>query len=292
VERIVEYVNVQQLVTRAAEFIPRFAAAMVVLLAFWLIYRVTAAGLQKVMSKAGIQQAIADLLIRNVYRLLLMAFGIVMAAGQLGIDVGAAIAGLGVAGIAIGFAAQDTLANTIAGIVILWDQPFVVGDTVTVEGQYGSVTNITLRTTRIRTPNNTFVVIPNRRIVDEVLVNYSKHGHVRVDVPVGIAYKEDIEAARRVILESLADAEYALEKPAPDVVVSGLGASSVDLMVRVWIDHAGEQPAVGADVVERAKKALDAAGIQIPFPHLQLFVDSVEERVWKRLAEIGGKAGS
>jgi len=289
---MIEYVNIQQLVTRAAEFIPRFAAAMIVLLAFWLIYRVTAAALQKVMSKAGIQQAIADLLIRNVYRLLLMAFGIVMAAGQLGIDVGAAIAGLGVAGIAIGFAAQDTLANTIAGIVILWDQPFVVGDTVTVADQYGRVANITLRTTRIRTPQNTYVVLPNRRIVDEMLVNHSKHGYVRVDVPVGIAYKEDIGDARRVILDAISDAGYALSDPAPDVVVSGLGASSIDLMVRVWIDHAEEQPAVSADVVERAKNALDAAGIQIPFPHLQLFVDSVEERVWKRVEEIGGKASS
>jgi small conductance mechanosensitive channel len=292
VDRVLEYINLEQLATRAAEFVPRLGAAVVVLIVFWLIYRVSAAGLQKLMAAAGMQAAIIDLLIRNVYRLLFIAFAVVMAAGQLGINVGAAIAGLGVAGIAIGFAAQDTLANTIAGIVILWDQPFVVGDSVTVADQYGQVTNITLRTTRIRTPRNTYVVIPNRRIVDEVLVNHSKHGQTRVDVPVGIAYKEDIREARRVILESLAGWEAIEVGPAADVVVAGLGDSSVDLMVRVWIDHALAEPATHAEVVERVKYALDGAGIQIPFPHLQLFVDDIEERVWRRLGAIGGKDAS
>jgi small conductance mechanosensitive channel len=292
VDGLLHYINLEHLATSAAEFIPHLGAAIAVLIVVWLIYRVTAAGLQKMMQHAGMQPAIVNLLVRNFYRLLLMSFGAVMAAGQLGINVGAAVAGLGVAGIAIGFAAQDTLANTIAGVAILWDQPFVVGDSVSVVDQYGQVTNITLRTTRIRTPRNTYVVIPNRRIVDEVLVNHSKHGRTRVDVPVGIAYKEDIRETRRVILEALSGWDRINDAPAPDVVVAGLGDSSVDLTIRVWIDDALLEPAVHADVVERAKYALDAANIEIPFPHLQLFVDDVENRVWQRLADISGKASS
>ncbi|MDX1562143.1 MAG: mechanosensitive ion channel family protein, partial [Gammaproteobacteria bacterium] len=210
-----------------------------------------------------------------------IVFGLIMALDQLGVNIGAALAGVGVAGIAIGFAAQDAFANVIAGILIFWDKPFVVGDWIETEDEYGKVTNITLRTTRIRTPRNTYIVIPNRRIIDEVLENFSKHGELRVDVPVGIAYKEEIGRAREVLLEAAADVDGVLDDPAPDVVVDELGDSSVNLKVRVWIEEAKGQRAMFFRVVEAAKLALDKADIEIPFPHLQLFVDQVHEQVWK-----------
>ncbi|HTK55371.1 MAG TPA: mechanosensitive ion channel domain-containing protein [Gemmatimonadales bacterium] len=124
----------------------------------------------------------------------------VMAASQLGINVGAALAGIGVVGIAMGFAAQETIANMIAGFLIFWDRPFKVGDFITTEEQYGEVREITMRTTRIRTMENTYVVIPNKQIIGDMLVNHSLYGEVRVNVPVGIAYREKIAEARRVLL--------------------------------------------------------------------------------------------
>jgi small conductance mechanosensitive channel len=193
--------------------------------------------------------------------------------------------------IAVGFAAQDALANVISGIMIFWDKPFLVGDWITVGDSYGEVTDITLRSTRIRTPRNTYVVIPNKSIIDVVLENHSKHGEVRVEIPVGIAYKEDIGKARRAILEAVGRIEGICDDPAPDVVVQALGGSSVDLMVRVWIASAGLQRPVFFKVIEESKLALDRAGIQIPFPHLQLFVDSVEERVWERVVALGRGSG-
>lgn len=123
------------------------------------------------------------------------------------------------------------------------------------------------------------------QIADWVLVNHSKHGELRVDVPVGIAYKEDITAAREAILGAVRRIDWVLDQPAPDVVVDALGSSSIDLLVRVWIHDADRGRAAHFAVVEHVKRALDAAGIQIPFPHLQLFVDSVEERVWRRIEE-------
>jgi small conductance mechanosensitive channel len=209
-----------------------------------------------------------------------------MAADQLGINVGAALAGIGIAGIALGFAAQDSLANTIAGFVIFWDKPFEVGDWVEVGSQYGRVTNITIRTTRIRTLRNTYVVIPNKKVIDEVLVNHSKHGETRVDVPVGIAYKESIPRAREVLLQAAAAIDGVLADPAPDVVVTGLGASSVDMEVRVWIVQADREIAIFHRVMEESKLALDAAGIEIPYHHLQLFVEKVEDRVWEKAASL------
>ena len=174
------------------------------------------------------------------------------------------------------------MANVISGILIFWDKPFVVGDWIRTEGEYGKVTNITLRTTRIRTSRNTYVVVPNKRIIDELLENYSKHGKLRVDVPIGIAYKEDIEKAREVLLEAAKSVEQVLEDPPADVVVTELADSSVNLKVRVWIEDADQQRATLFRVMERAKTACDEAGIEIPFPHLQLFVDNVEEKVWKK----------
>ena len=135
------------------------------------------------------------------------------------------------------------------------------------------------------------MVIPNRKIIDEVLVNHSKHGATRIDVSVGIAYREDVAKARTALLEAVRGFPDILTDPAADVVVEGLGNSSVDLRLRVWISDASREQPVTYGVLEAAKRALDAAGIQIPFPHLQLFVDKVEDRVWKGLASLPALAG-
>ncbi len=137
-----------------------------------------------------------------------------------------------------------------------------------------------MRTTRIRTRNNTYVVIPNKKIIDEVLVNYSKHGEARVDVTVGIAYKEAIPHARRVILDAVAKLPAVMSQPEPEVVVNELGASGIDLDVRVWIHDAVREPEVHAQVIEASKLALDHAGIEIPYHHLQLFIENVSDRIW------------
>ncbi len=280
----------EQLRNMAVGFAPRVIAATLVLFVFWVFFRVTRRLLTAVFRRAGIHDALIHLLLDNVYRITLLAIGAVMAASQLGVNVAAALAGLGVAGIAVGLAAQDSIANMIAGFLIFWDKPFAVGDYLTVGDNYGDVREITIRTTRIRTMENKYVVIPNRQIMDNVLINHSLYGATRVNVPLGIAYKEYIPRAREVLLEALGSLEGILKRPEPDVVVEGLGGSSVNLVVRVWIDDLSKERAVFYRTLETCKLALDAAGIQIPYPHLQLFVDNVEDRVWRRLGELPGLA--
>lgn len=287
---LLQFLDVQALLTRLVEYVPKVVAAILVFTAFRLGFRILRRPLEAAFKRAGIQDALVDLLIDKFLRSGVMLIGVVMAADQLGINVAAALAGLGVAGIALGFAAQDSVANVIAGILIFWDKPFEVGDWIETEGAYGEVQEITLRSTRIRTTRNTFVVIPNKRVIDVTMENYSKHGVMRIDIPVGIAYKEDILEARRVLLEAIAPVPgQSRERPA-DVVVTGLGDSSVNLAVRVWIDTGEQRRPVYANILEASKLALDRAGIQIPFPHMQLFVDDVEDRVWKGLASSGGGA--
>ncbi len=267
-------------------FLPKLVAAGLVLFVFWVILRITRPALRGLLEKADFDGALIRLLVDQVFRATVWVIALVMAISQLGVDVGAMIAGLGVAGIAIGFAAKDSLQNTIAGFLIFWDKPFKVGDYITTQSQYGEVTNITMRTTRIRTPNNTYVVIPNSQIIEDVLVNHSIHGDTRVVVPLGISYASDIDRAREVLLEAVASVEGVKSDPAPTVAVTELADSSVNLAVRVWIEDAQRERAVLHQSLETCKKALDAAGIEIPFPHLQLYLDGVKDPIWERAAEL------
>lgn len=286
---IISRLDVEALVTEATAFIigyiPDVVVACAVLIGFWLFYRVSSLAIRGLLTRSGIHTTLISMLVDNVYRYTVLGFGIIMAADQIGVNVGAALAGIGVVGIAVGFAAQDTLSNIIAGFLIFLDKPFMVGDWLHVADQVGEVAEITMRTTRIRTKNNTWVVIPNKKIIDEVLVNHSKHGETRLDVPIGIAYKEHIPQAREVLLQAVQSIEGIVTKPEPQVVVTGLGASSVDLEVRVWISVASNEPPLYTKVLEVSKLALDEAGIEIPFPHLQLFFDDVRPAVWNGLKE-------
>lgn len=270
--------------------LPKVVAAILVLVLFWVILKATQPALRIVLHRAHFADALIKLLVDGLYKGAVVLVGLVMAASQLGIDVSAALAGLGVVGIAVGFAAQETISNMIAGFLVFWDRPFTVGDFVTSQSKYGEVREITMRTTRIRTMENTYVVIPNRQIIGDLLVNHSMYGETRVNVPVGIAYKESIAAARDVLLPAVAAVDGVLTTPAPEVVAAELGDSSVNLQIRVWIGNAARERMVFFAVLEACKVALDAAGIEIPFPHLQLFVEDVKERVWAGAARVPGLA--
>jgi small conductance mechanosensitive channel len=285
---IAELVDLQALMTRLIEYLPRVGAAVFVFAVFWSVFRVVRRLLDAGLTKMDVHAAVRDLLVDKLFRYAVVLIAVVMAADQLGFNVAAALAGLGVAGIALGFAAQDSVANVIAGVLIFWDKPFQVSDWVKTEGEFGQVVEITMRSTRIRTMRNTFVIVPNKRIIDATLENYSKQGAMRVDVPVGIAYKESVADARRVLLGAMAGLDGLSATQGPDVVVTELGDSSVNLAVRVWIDNGATSQSTFSQVLETSKTALDEAGIQIPFPHLQLFVDEVQEGVWKGLGSVPG----
>ncbi|MGH7583233.1 MAG: mechanosensitive ion channel family protein [Gemmatimonadales bacterium] len=269
-----------------AAALPRAVAAITVLIVAWIVLRVTQPALRLALHRAHFVDGLIRLLVDGLFRGVVILLGLVMAASQLGIDVSALLAGLGVAGIALGFAAQETVANMIAGFLIFWDRPFTIGDYIATQDREGEVREITLRTTRIRTLDNTYVVVPNKQIIGDTLVNHSMYGETRVVIPVGIAYKEKIADARAVLMRAIRQVDGVLDSPAPDVVARSLGDSSINLEVRVWIARAQDERPITARVVEAAKLALDEAGIEIPFPHLQLFVDQIDDGIWGRAATL------
>jgi len=209
-------------------------------------------------------------------------FILVMVLAQFGVNISALIAGLSIAGIAVGFAAKDSLENFISGITIMIDRPFRVGDQVVVDGTYGTIEHITLRSTRLRTLNNEVMVMPNVSMINQKLINNSLHGLLRVDILFGIAYKESPREARDVVIKLPQGDDRILQEPAPTVVVTDLGDSSVNMALRLFIRDTSLEVPIRFEYTEKVFNALKAADIEIPFPHLQLFIDEA-----KGLQDIG-----
>jgi small conductance mechanosensitive channel len=256
----------------AVGFIPRVFVASVFLLIFWLIYR----GLRRLvvgsMAKANVDSSIREML-GHMIKWAVMGFGLVIAFNQIGIQITALLTGVSIVGLAIGLAAQETLANFIAGVVIFWDKPFRIGDTIEIEGAVGTVQRVTFRSTRMLSADGELVVLPNTYVLARRLANHSAHPMNRVNVPISIAYRESIDAARSVILGLAQDDTRICPDPEPTVVVGECADSSVKLILRFWVrDQAVSKP-IYFEYMERVKKALDSAGIEIPFPHVQLLLD-------------------
>ncbi|MEP7383968.1 MAG: mechanosensitive ion channel family protein [Gemmatimonadota bacterium] len=266
--------------------VPHMVSAVLILCVFWIAWRSTRPLLRKVLVRAGFAPTLIDMLIDGIWKATIVVVALITSASQVGINVGAALAGLGVAGIAIGFAAQETVANMIAGFLIFWDRPFKIGDYISTQDRYGRVQEITMRTTRIRTMENTYVVIPNKQIIGDLMVNHSLYGETRINIAIGIAYKEKIAEARAVLLPVINAVPGVLPNPAADVVALSLGDSSVNLQARAWIADASLERPTQFAILEACKVALDDAGIEIPFPHLQLFVDSISDNALRGLATL------
>ncbi len=268
--------------------LPEVITATLVFLFLYLVYRVLRKVIAKVLGRSKRIDAGLESLLMKSFVIVAWTFIVVMVLAQFGIDVTALVAGLSIAGLALGFAARDSLENFISGVTIMIDRPFRVGDQVVVDGTYGTVQDITLRSTRLRTLNNEVMVMPNTLMINQKLINHTLLGILRIEVPFGIAYKESTEAARSVVMELLkTDSRIAADYPA-EVVVTDLGDSSVNMSLRFYIRDTSKEIPIKADFTERIFKALKAAQIEIPFPHLQLFIDEA-----KGLKDLGdGSSGS
>ena len=269
--------SMEGLTNLAIGLVPSLLSALFVGLIFYGLYRLLISVAGGVLRRSrSVDQGLETISMRTL-RVLGWSFILVLVLSQLGINVAALIAGLGIAGLALGFAAKDSLENFIAGVTILLDRPFSVGDWVTVDTHYGKVEHITLRSTRIRTPNNQTVVFPSLQMVTKAVVNHTTGAPLRVDVPFGIAYKERVQDARDVVM-GLVDRDDARLAPGADhkAVVTGLGDSSVDMQLRLYLGDPGDAVAVRCEYVERIFEALKDADIEIPFPHLQLFIDEAK----------------
>ena len=247
--------NGEALLTQFVAWLPQLVLAIIILFAFWLFWRFSRSIVMQVLTRAGLDIALARMLL-NVYHFTIMIFGLIMATNQIGINVGAALTGLGVVGLTIGFAARDSLSNIMAGFLILWDKPFRSGDWVSLGDKYGKVEEITMRTTRLVTWNNTWIIVPNQNVINEVLVNHSTNGPIRVEVPVSMPSNSDIAATREAIVDAVRGIEGVLANPAPSVVVRSLDTARTALFIYAWVATGEEEMPVQFRILETSKPLL------------------------------------
>jgi small-conductance mechanosensitive channel len=225
-----------------------------------------------------IDDILFDLLIRFSH-FIVYTVAIVIALDLLGINVVPFVAGAGVAGIAIGFAAKDTLSNLIAGVLLIIDRPFEVGDRIEVwsapadSATWGDVIDIGLRATKIKTTDNIIIIIPNNEIMVRDIINYTIISeNIRVRINIGIAYDAHLQKAKNAILQVAQATEGVADDPPPKVVVRNFGESSVDLQLRVWIHDARRRMDTISDITDKVKEAFDAEGIEIPYPKRDIYI--------------------
>jgi len=261
------------MIDNLVDFVPNFLGAMFVLIFFYIVYRILQSILVRVLTSSSAVDPALQQLLTKTFRISVSVFIGIMVLAQFGINVTALLTGLGIAGIAVGFAARDSLENFISGVTILIDRPFQLGDRVVIEDVYGAVEEITLRSTRIRTLDNTLMVMPNVMMINQRLTNHSRLGILRVEVAFGVAYKERPEKVRQVVV-ALAEGDDRLHPDfKPEVVVKKLNDSSIDMSLRIFISDPAKEVAVRWDYLERIREALREADIEIPFPHLQVFLE-------------------
>jgi small conductance mechanosensitive channel len=210
----------------------------------------------------------------NVTRKSIILVSFVIGLGNLGIDTGALVAGLGVSGLVLGFALKDTLSNFASGGLILLYRPFDVGHFVEISGTTGVVRDLTLVSTILTTPDNKVVTLPNSSVWGKSITNFSASPTRRIDIIASIAYSADIDTAKEIFMDILTQHELVLDDPAPVVTLRELGDSSVDFNVRGWVQTADYWP-VHADLLRQIKYRLDGAGIGIPFPQREVWMHQV-----------------
>ena len=208
------------------------------------------------------------ILVGRILRFSLIALGVIIVLDRFGVNVTGLTAALGIGGLALGLAAQDTLADAISGFTILMDQPFRVGDRIEIQGleTWGDVVEIGTRTTKIRTRDNRMVIVPNSTIGKSQIVNYTyPDPRYRVQIDIGIGYGTDIEKVRQIIVDTVRGVEGILPDKPVDALYNEMGDSSMTFRVRWWIESYEDTRRIYDRVNTALQKALDEAGIDMPF---------------------------
>ncbi|MDA3894639.1 MAG: mechanosensitive ion channel [Desulfobacteraceae bacterium] len=224
----------------------------------------------RIMDRSKIDPTIIKF-VGNLIYIGLIAFVIIAALGQLGIQTASFVAVIAAAGLAIGLALQGSLANFAAGFLMIIFRPFTVGDFIEGAGTAGTVEEISIFTTVLKTPDNKTVIVPNAKISEDNIVNWTTKGTRRVDLVMGIGYDDDIDKAKQVMADVIAKEDRILKNPAPLIALLELADSSVNFVVRPWV-NSGDYWDVHFALTENMKKAFDANGISIPFPQRDVHI--------------------
>ncbi len=199
---------------------------------------------------------------------------VIMVLQKAGVQLGTLLGAAGIAGVAIGFASQTSLSNVISGLFLIWEQPFSIGDVLHVGEDHGVVHSIDLLSVQLRTFNNQLIRIPNETLIKSSFTNVTRFPIRRMDIPIGVAYKEDTERVIRILKEIANANPYCLDEPEPLIVFKGFGDSALEFLFGPWFaktDYINLRNTLMTEIKQR----FDAEGIEIPFPHRTLYAGEV-----------------
>ena len=257
--------NYQQVIT---DYVIPWGINIVLALAIFVIGKwlanVLVNSVKKLMAKSKLDEVLVNFL-GSLLSAALMVIVIIAALDQLGVDTKSVLAVFAAAGLAVGLALKDSLSNFAAGVMIVLFKPFKNGDFVDAAGVMGTVEIIGIFNTIMKTGDNREITVPNSQIYGGVITNFSARDTRRIDLVIGIGYDDDIKVAKELLNQIIDNEPRILKEPAPVILVSELGASSVDLAVRPWVNSA-DYWNVRSDLLENIKTEFDAKGISIPYP--------------------------
>jgi small conductance mechanosensitive channel len=266
--------DMSSILNKVWELVTIYGIKVLAAIAIFIVGRWVAKALsnliRRMMRKGALDQTIRRFVTNMVY-IVLMIFVVLAALSQIGIQTTSFIAILGAAGLAIGLALQGSLANFASGFLMIVFRPIRVGDFIEAAGTAGTVEEIAIFTTTIVTPDNKVVIIPNGSLTGDNIVNWTLKGTRRVDLVMGIGYDDDIDKARQIMQDVMAEDDRILKDPAPQIAVVELADSSVNFVVRPWA-KASDYWGVYMTTTENIKKAFDANGISIPYPQRDVHV--------------------
>ncbi|SFT46495.1 mechanosensitive ion channel family protein [Halomonas saccharevitans] len=251
-----------------------FAINLVAAAAIFVVGRWAAKLVHRLSLKAMRRGKVDPLLVKflgNILYALLLAFVVLAAISQVGIQTTSLIAVIGAAGLAVGLALQGSLANFAAGVLVIIFRPYKIGDYVEAGGVAGVIEDVQIFTTELKTGDNRKIIVPNGQMMSGAITNVSAHDTRRVDLAVGVGYEADIDTVRRVLQGVVADDSRVLADPAPNIRMSAMGDSSVTWIVRPWVS-AGDYWDVYWEMIEEIKRRFDREGISIPFPQRDVHV--------------------
>lgn len=249
-------------------------AIVVFLVGRWIVRRLNKL-LAKILEKRHVEASLSTF-VKSLVNITLTLLLIIVVIGVLGIETSSFIALFASAGVAIGMALSGTLQNFAGGVMILLFKPFKVGDTIEAQGQSGTVREIQIFNTILATPDNKIIIIPNGGLSTGLMKNYSREATRRVDWEFGIAYGDDYTKARAVIARLLDADGRVLKDPAYFIALTSLGESSVNIVVRAWV-NAGDYWGVYFDMNEKVYKTFAEENLNIPFPQLDVHLHKQAE---------------
>lgn len=242
----------------------KVATALAIFYVGKLVIRMVVGAIRKVMRKQDVDRTL-ETFICNLVRVALTVVVVIAAVGALGVETTSFIAIFGAAGLAVGLALQGSLSNFASGVLIVLFRPYRVGDFIEAAGIAGSVEQVQILTTILKTGDNKQIIVPNSQIMDSIITNYSANDTRRIDMVVGVSYEDDLDKVRATLEELIAAEDRILAEPAAIIAVSELADSSVNFVVRPWASTS-DYWGVKFDLTEAIKKRFDKDGISIPFP--------------------------